>query len=391
MAEASMIEKAPKSRRWRADKGSVYENPLSSYLWLDYRTPSGKRVRESSGVKVQPKKLRQAIQKAKDVLAQRFELIGRGVDPNIGKGLRYEDIRKDLLDRYETRGFRSLKYKLNEKTGKKEPTVWGMIHLDEFFAGWRASAITQAAIRAFVEKRKKDRAEGATINRNVGLLQSMFRTARRSGKLQTIPEFPEQQKVNPPRQGYCTPEQFRLIRSHLPENLWPLLTLLYYTGVRVGEATKIMWSYDGFPQVDLEKRQITLLGVQTKNGQPRVLPLTDGLVDMLKKRSQSDGPVFDSTNFRKEFAAAKARAKCPHVLIHDFRRSAVSNLVDAGVSETDTMEISGHRSRTVFDRYNVRNTKRLHDAISKVEKSHSLVTVEKNNVRKSLKARSSVG
>jgi integrase len=369
----------------------VYENHQSSFLWLDYRTPSGRRVRESSGIKVEPKKLRQAIQKAKDVLAQRFELIGRGIDPNIGKGLRYEDVRKDLLDRYETRGFRSLKYKLNEKTGKKEPTVWGMIHLDQFFAGWKVSAITQAAIRAFVEKRKQDGAEGATINRNVGLLQSMFRTARRSGKLQVIPEFPEQQKVNPPRQGYCTPVQFALIRSHLPENLRPLLTLLYYTGVRVGEARKILWSYDGFPQVDLEKRQITLLGVQTKNGQPRVLPLTDGLVDMLKKRDQSDGPVFDSTNFRKEFGAAKAKAKCPHVLIHDFRRSAVSNLVNAGVSETDTMEISGHRSRTVFDRYNVRNTERLHDAISKVEKSHSLVIAEQKITRKSLKARSSVG
>jgi hypothetical protein len=69
-------EKAPKSRRWRGDKDSVYENPQSVYLWLDYRTPSGKRVRESSGVKVQPKKLREAIQKAKDVLARRFELIG---------------------------------------------------------------------------------------------------------------------------------------------------------------------------------------------------------------------------------------------------------------------------------------------------------------------------
>jgi integrase len=254
-------------------------------------------------------------------------------------------------------------------------------------------AITQAAIRAFVETRKKDGAEGATINRNVGLLQSMFRTAGRSGKLQTIPEFPEQQKVKPPRQGYCTPEQFLLIRSHLPENpenLWSLLTLLYYTGVRIGEAKKIMWSYDGFPQVDLKKEQITLLGVLTKNGQPRVLPLTDELVDMFKKQSETDGPVFDSTNFRKEFAAAKAKAKCPHVLIHDFRRSAVSNLVNVGTSETDTMQISGHRSRTLFDRYNVRNTTRLHDAMSRVEKSR-LVTVRRPNARKSLKARSSVG
>jgi integrase len=253
-------------------------------------------------------------------------LIGRGVDANIGKELRYEGIRKDLLDRYETRGFRSLKHKLNEETGKKEPTVWGVIHLDQFFAGWKVSAITQASIR-----------------------------------------------------------------SHLPEKLWPLLTPLYYTGVRIGEAIKIMWSYDGLPQIDLEKRQITLLGVRTKNGQPRVLPWTDGLVDMLQRRSQADGPVFDSTNFRKEFAVAKAKVKCPHVLIHDFRRSAVSSLVNAGVSETGTMEISGHRSLTVFDRCHVRNTKRLHDAISKVEKSHSLVAVEKKWSHKSLKARSSVG
>src|SRR6266705_1605582 len=69
-------EKTAKPRRWRADKGCVYENPQSACLWLDYRTPSGKRMRESSGVKVAPKKLREAIQKAKDILAQRYESIG---------------------------------------------------------------------------------------------------------------------------------------------------------------------------------------------------------------------------------------------------------------------------------------------------------------------------
>ena len=33
-------EKKAKPRRWRADKGGVYENPQSAYLWLDYRTPA---------------------------------------------------------------------------------------------------------------------------------------------------------------------------------------------------------------------------------------------------------------------------------------------------------------------------------------------------------------
>jgi integrase len=372
-------EKRPKPRRWRADKGSVYENPQSAYLWLDYRMPSGKRVRESSRVKVQPKKLREAIQKAKDVLARKFDLMGQGISPNIGKNLTYEDIRKDLLDRYEARGFRSLRYRLNKKTGEKERYVWGMIHLDEFFGGWKISAITQAALQSFVEKQKSAGQEGSTINRNVGILQSMFRTARRLGKVQIIPQFPEQQKVNPPRQGYWKPQQFEAVRSKMPENLWSILTLMYYTGVRSGEAKKIMWSHDGFPQVDLEKKEIILLGVLTKNGQPRVLLLTDELVDMLKKRFQKDGPVFDSINFRKEFEKARKAAKCSHLLVHYFRRTAISNLVDAGVRESDAMQISGHRSHTVFERYNVRNTERLHEAISKVQKSHSLVTVKNRN------------
>jgi len=305
--------------------------------------------------------------------------MGQGIDPNIGKDLTYEDIRKDLLDRYEARGFRSLRYRLNKKTGNKERYVWGMIHLDEFFGGWKVSAITQAALQAFVEKHKSAGQEGSTINRNVGILQSMFRTARRLGKLQTIPQFPEQQKVNPARQGYWKPQQFEAVRSNMPENLWPILTLMYYTGVRIGEAKKIMWSHDGFPQVDLEKKEITLLGVLTKNGQPRVLPLTDELVNMLKRRLQKDGPVFDSTNFRKEFERARKTAKCSHLLVHDFRRTAVSNLVGAGVRDSDAMQISGHRSYTVFERYNIRNTERLHEAISKVQKSHSLVIAETKN------------
>ena len=72
-------------------------------------------------------------------------------------------------------------------------------------------------------------------------------------------------------------------------------------------------------------------------------------------------------DFRKAWATARRNAGAPGMLRHDFRRTAVRNLVNAGVPERVAMTITGHKTRAVFDRYHIVSPGDLAEATRKLE------------------------
>lgn len=133
---------------------------------------------------------------------------------------------------------------------------------------------------------------------------------------------------------------------------------------------KILWQW-----VNLTKREMYLPAGIIKNRKPLTLPLSAELVGMLKKLFRKDGLVFDTTNFRKEWNKACVKVglgkktgeewyEYEGLIPHDFRRSAVRNLINAGV-----LKITGHKTVHVFQRYNIVSTEQLHDAMAKVRRA----------------------
>lgn len=281
------------------------------------------------------------------------------------QSINFGQLSEDLLNEYRINNRKSFKW-----LGRRIE-----LHLTPFFHDLPLSQITTERARAYIAKRQDDGASNGTINRELAALKRMFTLGSKMTppKVTRAPFIPMLKESNV-RQGFFEHNEYLALARELPEYLKPLLTFGYFTGARKGELLALRWR-----QIDLNNRIAHLEPGTTKNGQGRTIPLTEQILEILKAQEVARQTNFPNCeyvfcrkgkrigNFQRAWKSACNRAALAGRLFHDLRRSAVRNMVRAGVPERVAMAISGHKTRSVFDRYNIVAERDLHEAARRVE------------------------
>src|SRR5712691_5235132 len=209
-------------------------------------------------------------------------------------------------------------------------------------------------------------------------IKRMFNLAIQSGKLLQKPHIPFL-KENNVRVGFFEREQFLSVLQRLPEPVRPVATFAYITGWRIdSEVLPLEWR-----QVDFGAGEVRLDPGKNKNGEGRTFPMTRELREVLEQQRaitenlqrqlkvvcprvfhRSGRPI---KSFRVAFRTACTEAGCPGRVLHDFRRTAVRNLVRAGIPERVAMQMTGHKTRSVFERYNIVSVGDLREAAKRLD------------------------
>lgn len=335
----------------------------SGMYWCKYYV-NGRPIRESTGT-TKEREARRFLKEREGRVAT-----GQPILPRTDRIL-YDEIASDLQQHYEASGERDLTeahHRLN--------------HLNRFFKGYRVGRIGPTEAVNYVRTRQASGVSNGTINRELAMLMKMLRLAYERGKVIRLPVI-HKLKEPPPRQGFFEEDQFQAVRKHLPVHLQLAVTIAHTYGWRMQSEVLTLERQ----HLDLEAGMLRLDPGTTKNGDDRLVYLTPELKDLFRAQvARMDELVWELgriitylfpkftghlrgeriKDFKKAWKRACEKAGCPSMLRHDFRRTAVRNMVNKGDPERVAMTVTGHKSRSVFDRYHIVSPTDLQDVVKKL-------------------------
>lgn len=338
----------------RASRGHLFRRTsrhtgeLLPTWWLRYRV-DGREVRESSGTTDEDE--------AKRLLNKRISQADDGTlpDPDLAR-LTVGDVLRVLLRHYEKKKHRSIATARSQM--KATRAAIGRV---------LARALTTDRLDHHYDAWLADGASTATCNRRVQLLEAAWHRA----KVPIPPQLDFREVMRseePPQRDLLGVAAFEAILAQLPPYLRPYFEFAYLTGVRKAQLAKTTWQH-----YDASTGTFTWSKAEVKSKYPHVLVLDGRPLDIITQLYESRrlfcrhvfhgrfcGPgripsqAFGCTgDIKKSWTKACRAAGYPNAQFHDTRRAAVTNLAQAGVPAHEIMDISGHRTRSMLDRYSI--------------------------------------
>ena len=327
---------------------------------------------------------------AQKLLNQRLHEIDRDGKPGVHfDRFRFEAlVRLFVIDRRNERGTKSVK----EAKKRIKP-------LRKVFGGKRITNITTSTVNSYISRRKREGLSNATINRELAALKRMLNlgAGHTPPKVNRnlIPAIPKLMENNV-KQGFIDSEGYVKLLELLPAYMRPPVMFAYHTGWRKEEILGLVWG-----RVDLKEGAIRLNPDENKARKLRLLYLKPSLVDLLKKQNfrrvsgcdyvfHNSGRKIKDLRFAWNKACRDAglgygykegkksrkweeKGFKPGPTIHDFRRTAVRNMTRAGIPRKVAMTRTGHKTESIYERYNIVEEADLKNAAQRMEEYNSQV------------------
>jgi integrase len=310
----------------------------SEIFWIAY-SRNGHEIRESAETTDERKAWKFLNSRVEE--AKRPQFVGPAE-----KRLMLDDLEKKILADYERHGRRSA-----------DTVKHCLKAVKEHFEYDTLLQITPQRIEAYQTARLEAGKARATVNREVRYLLHGYRLLFDAGEISYVPKVKLLEGENV-REGFVGVADFTAALAEIKnDDTRDVVEFLYSCAWRTGEACKLEWS-----KVDTNDWVVRLPRKNSKNKKPRTLVLVGALKEIIMRRLEKrllDCPfVFHRggkpiKSFRRAFTTACDNAELEGIVPHDMRRSGVRNLRRAGNDEHDCMEISGHKTRAVFDRYDI--------------------------------------
>jgi integrase len=204
------------------------------------------------------------------------------------------------------------------------------------------------------QARKRQTCKPATVNRIMCRLRHMFNRAvdwdlLDQSPMKGIKFLPE----NNARLRYLSREECdSLVESCIAPHLRAIVTVALHTGMRSGEIRSLQWN-----DLDFDSGFIVIR--DSKNGEPRHVPMDSTVVDLLRNYPRTPGSEFVFTNaaggrigwLQHGFRKALGRAGLSDLHFHDLRHTFASQWMMAGGELYSLRDILGHKTIAMTQRY----------------------------------------